>query len=57
MKKYKCSKPFYRAVYGSKESPGNAEHQTPERGDIREGIVLEQKITVRQMPDKGEKVG
>jgi len=38
------------------ESPGNTEQHAPERGDIREGIALEQKITVRQMPDKGEKV-
>jgi len=29
----------------SKESPGNTEHQTLERRDIREGIVTEKKIT------------
>ena len=28
------------------ESPGNKEHCTAESADIREGIVLEQKITV-----------
>ena len=29
----------------SKESPGNTEHQTLERRDVREGIVTEKKIT------------
>lgn len=40
-----------------KESPGNTERHTPERGDIREGIVLQQKMTVPKLRNKGEKVG
>lgn len=43
-------------MFCMEESPGNTEQHAPETGDIREGIDLEQKITVWLLPDKGEKV-
>jgi len=40
------------------ESPGNTEHQTPESGDIREGIGYKEENNRRDAcrRDKGEKV-
>jgi hypothetical protein len=42
---------------GGEESPDNKGHCASERGDIREGMVTEKKITVPTCRDKGEKVG
>lgn len=41
---------------GGEESPDNKGHCASERGDIREGMVTEKKITVPACRDKGEKV-
>lgn len=39
------------------ESPDNTGHCTPERGDVREGMGAEKKITTSIFRGKGEKVG
>jgi len=47
--------PIYR---NREESPGNTEHQTPESGDIREGIGYKEENNRSDACrlDKGEKV-
>jgi len=39
------------------ESPGSTGHLASERGDVREGMVAEKKITSMLLYGKGEKVG
>lgn len=44
------------AIFIAEESPDSKGSCTSEREDIREGMVMEKKKTVRQLTDKGEKV-